>query len=204
MKRFLCLAHCLAWAWLLADVAPAQDAAAAARRQEAMEDRTRTEGRIAALEEALQTFQRDQSNLRAQIDGLRSEMVRARNQGAGTPEALRELAAKIEEVDRKRQADNEKVLTELRRLQSSLTRRAGPGPSGTESGGPATSPKTRSDKQSEYSIKSGDRLVDIVKALNEQGVKITQEDIKKANPDVNWSKLRIGQKIIIPVAPPKP
>lgn len=203
MKRFLLLTSWVAGGFLCASLCPAQDAVAAARQQEAYENRIRMEARLTALEEALQAFQRDQNSLRAQIDGLRSELVRTRNQGAGTPESLRELASKIEEVDRKRQADNEKVLAELRRLQTSLVRRVGSGPSGGESSGSPSSPKIRPGKQSEYSIRSGDTLYDIVKALNEQGVKITVEEVKSANPDVNWTKLQIGQKIIIPVAPPK-
>jgi LysM repeat protein len=37
-----------------------------------------------------------------------------------------------------------------------------------------------------------------VAALQKQGLKVTQKQIMDANPGVNWSKLRIGQKIFIP------
>ena len=50
----------------------------------------------------------------------------------------------------------------------------------------------------EYKIQSGDNLSKIVPKLKAQGIKVTAEDIQKANPNVVWTKLKIGQSILIP------
>jgi hypothetical protein len=52
-------------------------------------------------------------------------------------------------------------------------------------------------------VQSGDSLGAIVKAYNadfkSKGLKqITMRQAREANPNVNWDKLRVGQKIVIP------
>jgi LysM repeat protein len=54
------------------------------------------------------------------------------------------------------------------------------------------------EKGFEYKIKSGDRLPKIVAALKAQGFKATDKQIMDANPTVDWTKLKIDQKIFIP------
>ena len=54
-----------------------------------------------------------------------------------------------------------------------------------------------------YTVQSGDRLDLIVKAYNADFVKrgykkITLRQTKEANPKVDWNRLRVGQKIVIP------
>jgi LysM repeat protein len=47
-------------------------------------------------------------------------------------------------------------------------------------------------------IQSGDTLSSVVSAYRDKGVKITVEDVLKANPGVKPTSLRVGQKIFIP------
>lgn len=49
-----------------------------------------------------------------------------------------------------------------------------------------------------YFIRAGDTLSGVVSALREQGHSSTREQLKDANPDVQWNRLRIGQQIIVP------
>ena len=53
-----------------------------------------------------------------------------------------------------------------------------------------------------YAVQPGDFVSTIVKAYNEKGIKVTVEQILKANPKLDPNRMRIGQEIIIP-APEK-
>lgn len=55
--------------------------------------------------------------------------------------------------------------------------------------------------ESLYVIQHGDTLLKIAQAASELGLPITVRDLARANPHVNPSQLRVGQKIFIPAAP---
>ena len=55
------------------------------------------------------------------------------------------------------------------------------------------------EKGIEYVIKSNDTLSGIVTACRARELKVTQKLMREANPDVNWDRLRVGQKIFIPI-----
>ncbi|MEI9961901.1 MAG: LysM domain-containing protein [Limisphaerales bacterium] len=50
----------------------------------------------------------------------------------------------------------------------------------------------------EYEIHSGDTLSVIAKAYRDQGIKVTSDQILKANPGLDAKSLKVGQKIFIP------
>lgn len=172
------------------------DAYSVAQRQEAEEQARRVNARVNALEEALQSYQQEINSLKAEIRGLREDMARAnnRNEGAATQESIRQLAATIQEVDRKRMADNKNVLTELGKLGGKI---AAP-----PIARPQPTTRTPSDKDFEYTIKPQDNLHNIVRDLREQGFKITVEEVMKANPNLKPNALVVGKKIIIPAPAP--
>ncbi|HUA68298.1 MAG TPA: LysM domain-containing protein, partial [Candidatus Saccharimonadales bacterium] len=114
-------------------------------------------------------------------------------------------AQQIQEIDKKRQEDNERVLKELERLEKSL----GASPSGHKLSpdlSPDTSPvpsknhSTSSGAQSgyDYTIHSGDTISAIAKAYRDQGIKVTTDQILKANPGLDPKNMKVGQKIFIP------
>jgi nucleoid-associated protein YgaU len=172
-------------------VSPAQDAAVEERLN-------RLSAQIQDLSEA-----RDAQNRK--LDEL-ARQVRELQEKAGRPDAtsasnddVKQLAAKIQEVDRKRQEDNEKIVRELKDLGRSLgsgsARKPAP-PAATASAPEAKVP----DNGFEYVIKSGDTLSLIAKAYTDKGVKVTVEDILKANPGLKPDRMRVGQKIFVPGA----
>jgi len=55
-----------------------------------------------------------------------------------------------------------------------------------------------SDKGFEQVVKPGDTLSAIVKAYQDKNIKITMEQVLKANPGLKPEKLHPGQKIFIP------
>jgi beta-lactamase regulating signal transducer with metallopeptidase domain len=67
---------------------------------------------------------------------------------------------------------------------------------------PAVSPEpavtNNAAKPYVYQIRSGDTLARIVDTLRQQGWVITQQELVRANPEVNWRRLLIGQKVQIP------
>jgi len=120
------------------------------------------------------------------------------NAGYATQEELKQLTAKLQEIDEKRQQDSEHIVKELEKLGRTLgtagpRRPVAPAPVTAPGDGPAVS-----DKGYEYVIQSGDNLSAVAKAYNEKGVKVTVDQILKANPGLKPKELRVGQKIFIP------
>jgi LysM repeat protein len=118
-----------------------------------------------------------------------------------TQDELKQLAAKIKEVDGKRQDDNERVLEELKKLGSTLkataTKHTAPAPVSTGDDTTATTSKIP-DKGFEYKVQAGDTLGAIVKAYQEKNIKVTIKQILEANPGLKPEKMYVGQKIFIP------
>lgn len=50
----------------------------------------------------------------------------------------------------------------------------------------------------EYFIQAGDTLSRLVSTIREQGRPMTLKTLQEANPGVQWNRLRIGQRIVIP------
>jgi TolA-binding protein len=204
----------------------AQDAATAAADREQAEERYRSLVKsIDGLQEGLASLQKNVSALRDEVRHARDELDRfkSKNEGAATQDNIKRLAEKIEEVDKKRLADNEKIVkyidarnAEVQKLVLERPSGAGTGTgtgtprnpatgsapaTGAErprSAGPPPAGPGPTEKGFEYKIKSGDRLQKIVAALRAQGFKATEKQIMDANPGVDWSKLKIDQKIFIP------
>lgn len=178
---------------LVCPVAFTQDSATAlAEREEARERYKRMSAKIEDLENTIQTYNQQFQKMEAEIQRLRGDVARLR-EGSG---ANNDLLEQIKAVDRARIADQKNVaekFAELKReLVGTLTK-----PPKSSSLAPAPTPQV-TEKGLEYSIREGDTLSKLVVALNKQGVKVTQKQIEQANPKVNWTALRIGQKIFIP------
>jgi TolA-binding protein len=169
---------------------------AAARAQD-----TATQQQIDKLNGQVQDLLDAQTTQNKRIEALEKEIA-----GLGdrvNQDDLKKLAEQVQEIDRKRQEDNERVLKELERLGKSLGasqpgRKTTPNvPTTTPAGNPgpaAGSPQ----KGYDYNVRSGDTLSAIAKAYRDQGIKITTDQILKANPGLNAGNMKIGQKIFIP------
>jgi len=195
-----------------------QDPATAAAEREQAEERHRSMvNRISGIEESLAALQKNVTAFREEIRHLREDLDRfkTKNEGAATQDNIKRLAEKIEEVDKSRLADNERVVKYIDATKAEIVKTIlggarppaaskGPG-AGTGNGTgaeparpPAGKAPVATEKGFEYKIKSGDRLQKIVAALKAQGFKATEKQIMDANPTVDWTKLKIDQKIFIP------
>lgn len=112
---------------------------------------------------------------------------------------LKKLAAQVQEIDQKRQDDNQKILDTLEKISKG----------GTVSTGHKTTPVVPTistdnpspgtpQKGYNYPIASGDTISAIAKAYRTKGVKVTAEQILAANPGLNPKNMTVGKTIFIP------
>jgi LysM repeat protein len=161
-----------------------------------------TQQQINKLNGQIQDLQETQAAQARHIDALEKEISDLReksSQPGGTETAnaedLKKLADQVQEIDKKRQADRELILKEIEKLGkvsgSSPGRRSTP---------TVTTNPPAGGKQSgyEYSIQRNDTFSIIAKAYRDQGIKVTADQILKANPGVDPKNLKVGQKIFIP------
>jgi LysM repeat protein len=192
MKRilvwFLVLSFSLAAARAQDDATQQQINKLSGQLQDALDAQAVQAKRITALEKELSEL-RDKS----------SQPVAADNATTGD---LKKLADQVQEIDKKRQEDRELILKEIGKLgkvsgSPAPSHKAPPAVSTTapENTGPAT---TGPQKGYEYIVQRNDTLSNIAKAYRDQGIKVTAEQILKANPGLNPNSLKVGQKIFIP------
>lgn len=200
MKRFLILSVLFT---LVA--AQAQDAA--------------TEERLNKLSGYIEELQAAKVGVDKRITALVTELQSVRDSNkSGSPVATQEdiqrLAEAIKEVDRKRLEDYEKIHRELEKLAKALS---APLPTTASSSGKKPREKTAPTKPTdsgaaagggsqmgfEHTVAAGDTLSTIAQAYREQlKIKVTVDDILKANPGIKANTLIVGKKIWIP-APEK-
>ncbi len=166
-----------------------------------------TEERLNKLAGQIEDLRAAQDSLRKTLEEVRKELLVLREQASrptgnyASEEDLKALANSVREIDRKRMEDADKVAAELRKLSKTF---AAPTPTPKKSPGVAPAKAVESEKPGkpeegfEYVIQKGDTLSVIVKAYREKGVKITTDQILKANPGLKPERLREGQKIFIP------
>jgi uncharacterized phage infection (PIP) family protein YhgE len=186
------------------DGAPASPAAALAAKEGAQERYERMAADIQALQAANDALQTKINLIASEVQDLRNQQTQAASNST-VQEQLKVLADKIAEVDKKREEDKQAISEEIRKsmaaLEKSLAASAAPSRPPSK---PAPEPEAPAgEKGFLYTIQSGDNLSLIVKTYNadfkSKGLKpITLKQAQEANPDVDWNRLRVGQKIIIP------
>ncbi len=140
----------------------------------------------------LAAVQKDISELR---DKVNTPQV---NDSASSAD-LKSLAEKVQEIDKKRQADRDLILKQIEQLGKVAAgapvkiKKPTPAPAPDDTAAPAVP-----QKGYEYTVKAGDTIGLIAKAYRDQGVKVTSTQILKANPGLDATKLYVGKKVFIP------
>ena len=154
------------------------------------------------LQSQLEDLMLSYSALKKEVDSLRTELRKARAESAqkdpsaATRSDIENLAKTIREVDRKRSADKELILKEMKSLVRNIPKSR---PNTTP---PAPTP--RSEKGFEHSVQGGETISAIIAAYNDvlksQGAKkrITLKSVLDANPKLNPRSIQIGQILFIP------
>jgi LysM repeat protein len=175
----------------------------AARAQDA-----ETAERLNKVEGYVQDLQATQLDQKKHIEALEKEVADLRdklnqpgaNNYAGA-EDLQKLAAQVQELAKKQQADNDLILKEIEKLGkaggSTASHKSPPTGAATT---PADNPTPASGPQKGfyYEIKSGNTLSAIAKAYCDEGHKVTVKQILDANPGLDAKNLVVGKKIFIP------
>jgi LysM repeat protein len=144
------------------------------------------------------------------IDALEKEIseLRDKSNGSGAnpganPDDLQKLADQVQELAKKQQADNDLILKEIGKLgkvsgsSSSPVHKSTPSVTTNAAAGGSTAGGKESGY--EHKVAAGDTLLSIAKAYrDQQGIKVTSDQILKANPGLNPNSLKVGQKIFIP------
>ena len=192
---------------ILAGLLIAGLAATAARAQDSatQQQLDKLSGQIQDMEAAQVAQEKHIQALEKEINDLQGQSSQAGS--AASPDDLKKLAEQVQEIDKKRQEDNDRVLKELERLEKSL----GASPSGHRSAPDITPDITPTPIKShatagpsgpqngyDYTIQRGDTLLAIAKAYRAQGIKVTTDQILKANPGLDAKNMKVGQKIFIP------
>jgi TolA-binding protein len=180
-------------------------AAPALRAQDAA-----VEERLNKLTAQIQDSQDLNAKLQKQIDNLAREVQELReqqNHPAGNYAAqddLKRLAEKVQEIDQKREADKQLILNKIAELGKIISAPARPSKNST--GTPPKENLSTPDKAGasdqnriEYVIQENDNLGKIVKAYREKNIKVTVDQILKANPGLDEYHMSVGKKIWIPV-----
>lgn len=187
----------------------AADAVTLAAQQEAEERYKNLSARVDEMQAAQLALERRIAAIASDMSKLREEVSR-NNTSSATQESIRKLNEQIVEVDKNRVADNRRVQEGFEKLEKLIGKVAAAPPrraettsssSGSGSGPIRTATNTSPVVQEgfEYTVQPGDNhLGVIVKRFNEEKIMVTSKMIMDANPTVDWRKLKIGQKIMIP------
>lgn len=184
-------------------------AAEAALERKANEERlTRLNAVVSNLSETMELLRLRNSELEQKVASLSREInkMREENAHAGTRHVTREefnaLVEKLKEVEKKREDDKKLIVESIK----DLAKASGPAPSHAK---PPPADRAEVKETVDYTVRKGDLLSGIVTAYNDEYAKqglgrITLDQVKQANPDLNPNKIREGQVIRIPVPPKKP
>ena len=197
----------LAWflvSSLAAAVAQAQDSAT-------QQQLDKLSGQIQDVLAAQAAQEKRIESLEKQINSLGSQINQPGSTGLASQDDLQKLAQQVQDIDKKRQDDNQRVLKELERLESSLGAsppRHRPPPDAPSDIKPTPLPGHSDTGNAaplngyNYTVQKGDTLLAIVKAYREQGIKVTMEQVLKANPGLDPKTMKVGQKLFIPAPTP--
>lgn len=157
-------------------------------------------GQIQDISEALAVQNKHIDDLEQKLNDLQGQLNQPGANNFASEDDLKKLADQVQQIDQKRQSDNDQILKELEQMEKGLSitpehhvSESSPSSVSTPSPSPVASAP-----HYEYEIKAGDTIGAIARAYTAQGIKVTTKEILEANPGLNPSALKIGQKIIIP------
>lgn len=170
-----------------------------------------TEERLNKLTAQIQDLVEAQGAQNKRIEALAKEIQAMQQAQQSQPvanyasqEDVKELTAKLKEVDRKRQEDNDHVLAVLKSLGKNIVANTGKKPAVTPKFSDEPTPKVPAGPEAgfEHEVKSGETPSAILQAYRDaKKTKATMKQLMDANPGLIPEKIKVGQKIFIPVTP---
>jgi septal ring factor EnvC (AmiA/AmiB activator) len=155
-------------------------------------------GQIENLVEAQRAQQKQLEALSKEIDNLRDQVSKPAGNYASQDE-VKHLANLLREVDRKRMDDVDRISSELSNLAKSLRSAPATKPvKPTSSGDSSADSPPKNEKGYTHVVQQGDTISAIIAAYREKNIKVTEEQIRKANPNLKPERMAVGTKIWIP------
>jgi LysM repeat protein len=175
--------------------------AARAQDAESTDRLSKVEGYVQDLLAAQAAQDKRIEALEKEVADLRDKLNQPGANNYASAEDLQKLAGQVQELAKKQQADNDLILKEIEKLGkvgigSTSSRKSPPSVSTVPADNPT--PASGAQKGFYYEIKSGNTLSAIAKAYRDQGIKVTPDQILKANPGLDPKNLIVGKKIFIP------
>lgn len=164
-------------------------------------------GEIQDMQAALGDQDKRIAALEKKIGDLGDKLNSSGGSGVASADDLKKLADQVQEIDKKRQDDNEAILKELEKLDKALgvaapSHKPVATATTTTTSGDNNPPPPANGTQKGYwqPVGNGDTISAIAKAFQDKGVKVTVKQILDANPGLNPNNMKVGQKIFIPDA----
>jgi LysM repeat protein len=175
-------------------------AAARAQDDATQQQINKLNGQFQDLRDAQAVQAKHTTALEKEISELRDKL----NGPGANQDDLKKLADQVQEIDKKRQEDRELILKEIGKLGKVAGSSSGRKPTPTVTTNSATGGSNPGGKENgyEYKVSAGDTLLIIAKAYRDQGIKVTSDQILKANPGLDPKNLKVGQKVFIPAPAP--
>ena len=179
-------------------------AAARAQDDATQQQINKLNGQIQDLRDAQAVQAKHIDALEREISALRDKSSQPGATDTANADDLKKLADQVQEIDKKRQADRVLILKEIEKLGKVGGSSPGRKPTPTVTTNSATGGSNPGGKENgyEYKVSAGDTLLIIAKAYRDQGIKVTSDQILKANPGLDPKNLKVGQKIFIPAPAP--
>jgi LysM repeat protein len=142
------------------------------------------------------------TDLESKISAMQDKLNAPGGSDYASADDLKKLAEQVQEIDKKRQADNEKILAALEKLGKG----GGGGHSSEVTPITPTTDNTPTPAAGgsgpqngyNYKIESGNTLSAIAKAYQAKGIKVSVKQILDANPGLDPKNLIVGKVIFIP------
>lgn len=126
---------------------------------------------------------------------MQQELVKMQQQISGLQEEKTALQKRVEEIEKNAAKDKQALLKEVAAIVASKSS----GSSSTQAAAQEEKPPSQVKQEGyEYEVKAGDSLWAIAKAYQDAGVKVSVEEIRKANNMGKSQDLRVGQKLFVP------
>jgi len=133
--------------------------------------------------------QKQITDLTRELENLRTQVQRANN--GASREDVRALADTVQQLERKQREDMKSVADAIDKIAKASATAARASSS--------SSPSRAAERGWEYTVEPGNTLSAIAQAYRDKfNIKVTPDDIVKANPGLKPTSLQVGQVIFIP------
>ena len=172
-----------------------------AQDAETTERLNKVEGYVQDLQAAQLAQDKRIEALEKEVADLRDKLNQPGANNYAGADDLQKLAGQVQDLAKKQQADNDLILKEIEKLgkiSSGATSSHRPPPEIAPTPTTDNPPPGGPQKGYYHTIQDKDTLSAIAKAYRAQNIKVTVDQILKANPGLDPKNLIVGKKIFIP------